>query len=37
MPSIPLFVPTDLGLHSKCAVLNDVQGDLQFYRAGYAC
>ncbi len=37
MPSIPLFVPTDLGLQSKCAVLNDVQGDLQFYRAGYDC
>jgi oligopeptide transport system substrate-binding protein len=37
LPSIPLFVPTDMGLRSECADLNDVQGDLQFYRAGYAC
>lgn len=37
MPSIPLFIPTDFGLHSKCAVMNDAQGDLQFYRAGYGC
>ncbi|GAB3570681.1 peptide ABC transporter substrate-binding protein [Spelaeicoccus albus] len=37
MPAIPLFVPKDYGLHSKCAVMNDVQGDLQFYRAGYGC
>lgn len=37
MPAIPLFVPKDFGLHSKCAVMNDVQGDLQFYRAGYGC
>ena len=37
MPAIPLFIPTDYGLQSKCAVLNDVQGDLQYYRAGYGC
>ncbi|GAA1498319.1 peptide ABC transporter substrate-binding protein [Paeniglutamicibacter kerguelensis] len=37
MPSIPLFIPADPGLHSKCAVMNDSQGDLQYYRAGYAC
>ncbi|GAA5227114.1 peptide ABC transporter substrate-binding protein [Paeniglutamicibacter antarcticus] len=37
MPSIPLFIPTDFGLQSKCAVMNDAQGDLQFYRAGYGC
>ncbi|PRB76810.1 hypothetical protein CQ012_07330 [Arthrobacter sp. MYb214] len=37
LPAIPLFIPTDYGLQSKCAVLNDVQGDLQYYRAGYGC
>ncbi|WP_313811442.1 ABC transporter substrate-binding protein [Glutamicibacter sp.] len=37
MPAIPLFIPTDFGLQSKCAQLNDVQGDLQYYRAGYGC
>lgn len=37
MPAIPLFVPKDYGLHSRCAKMNDAQGDLQFYRAGYAC
>lgn len=37
MPSIPLFIPTDFGLRSKCAEMNDSQGDLQFYRAGYGC
>ncbi|MDR4533533.1 ABC transporter substrate-binding protein [Glutamicibacter sp. PS] len=37
LPAIPLFIPTDYGLHSECAVMNDVQGDLQFYRAGYGC
>lgn len=37
MPAVPLFVPIDYGLHSKCADMNDVQGDLQFYRAGISC
>lgn len=37
MPAIPLFIPTDYGLQSGCAELNDVQGDLQYYRAGYTC
>lgn len=37
MPAVPLFVPKDFGLHSNCAVMKDVQGDLQFYRAGYGC
>ncbi|RZU61997.1 peptide ABC transporter substrate-binding protein [Zhihengliuella halotolerans] len=37
LPAIPLFIPTDYGLRSECAELNDVQGDLQYYRAGYAC
>ena len=37
MPAIPLFIPTDFGLRSKCAAMNDSQGDLQFYRAGYGC
>ncbi|PQZ95122.1 hypothetical protein CQ018_07340 [Arthrobacter sp. MYb227] len=37
MPSLPLFIPADPGIHSKCAVMNDSQGDLQYYRAGYAC
>lgn len=37
MPAIPLFIPTDFGLKSKCAGMNDSQGDLQFYRAGYTC
>ncbi|MFJ6419101.1 ABC transporter substrate-binding protein [Paeniglutamicibacter sp. NPDC091659] len=37
MPAIPLFIPTDFGLRSKCASMNDSQGDLQFYRAGYGC
>lgn len=37
MPAIPLFVPKDYGLHSRCAKMNDAQGDLQFYRADYAC
>ncbi|OIH83375.1 hypothetical protein BLJ79_14890 [Arthrobacter sp. UCD-GKA] len=37
MPAIPLFIPTDFGLHTKCAVMNDAQGDLQFYRAEYGC
>lgn len=37
MPAIPLFIPTDFGLRTECAVMNDAQGDLQFYRAGYGC
>lgn len=37
LPAVPLFVPKDYGLHSRCAKMNDAQGDLQFYRAGYAC
>lgn len=37
LPAIPLFIPADYGLQSECAVLNDVQGDLQYYRAGYGC
>lgn len=37
LPAIPLFIPTDYGLQSQCAQLNDVQGDLQYYRAGYGC
>lgn len=37
MPSVPLFIPKDYGMHSQCAQMNEVQGDIQFYRAGYAC
>lgn len=37
MPSVPLFIPNDYGLRSQCAAMNEVQGDIQFYRAGYAC
>ncbi|MGO2532704.1 MULTISPECIES: peptide ABC transporter substrate-binding protein [Micrococcaceae] len=37
MPAIPLFIPTDFGLHTECADMKEVQGDLQFYRAGYGC
>ncbi|MFK5581980.1 MULTISPECIES: peptide ABC transporter substrate-binding protein [unclassified Serinicoccus] len=33
MPAIPLFIPLDHGLQSEAAELNDVQGDIQFYRA----
>ena len=37
MPAVPLFIPKDYGLRSQCAATNEVQGDIQFYRAGYAC
>lgn len=37
LPAIPLFIPTDFGLHTECAAMNEAQGDLQFYRADYAC
>lgn len=36
-PSIPLFIPVDYGLSTGCAVMNDVQGDIQFYRADSSC
>ncbi len=32
-PAIPLFIPIDYGLQSEKVALNDVQGDIQFYRA----
>ncbi|GAA0034191.1 peptide ABC transporter substrate-binding protein [Brevibacterium metallidurans] len=37
LPAVPLFIPKDYGLRSQCAAMNEVQGDIQFYRAGYAC
>lgn len=37
LPAIPLFIPTDFGLHTECAAMNEAQGDLQFYRADFAC
>ncbi|GAB3537598.1 ABC transporter substrate-binding protein [Arthrobacter tecti] len=36
-PAIPLFIPKDYGLRTECAGMNDVLGDLQFYRADYVC
>lgn len=36
-PAIPLFIPIDYGLQGGCAVMNDVQGDIQFYRADVSC
>lgn len=32
-PTIPVFIPTDYGLASDKVKLNDVQGDIQYYRA----
>lgn len=37
MPAIPLFIPVDYGLAAGCADMNDVQGDIQFYRADSTC
>lgn len=36
-PAIPLFIPIDYGLQGGCAKMNDVQGDIQFYRADVDC
>lgn len=36
-PTIPLFIPIDYGLQGGCAAMNDVQGDIQFYRADSSC